>query len=134
MSKTKSSIIAISLVLVSAGLTYIFAPKKIEYKEKIKIVEVVNTEIRTITRNEKRSDGTVITTTTKEQIKEVSKSNEKEVSKKVTPIKKDWFVTGTYSIDNQYSLAIQRRIVFDLYLGVYARSDRELGISMSYNF
>jgi len=134
MSKTKISIVVISLVLLSSVLTYFFAPKKVEYKEKIKVVEVVKQEVRTITKFEKRPDGTTTKTITEETINENKKSSSKELSKKITPIKKDWFVTGTYSIDNDYSISVQRRIILDLYAGIYARSDKEIGITVSYSF
>lgn len=130
----KSIGIVLALLVSVSAAQYYFGPKKVEYKEKIKLVEVERVEVRTITRNEKRSDGTQITTITKEEIKEDKKDLSKEVEKKVTPIKKDWFVTGTYSIDDNYSLAVQRRILFDIYAGVYARSDKEIGLAVSFQF
>jgi len=131
--KTIISLVVLS-IMISSALTYFFAPKKVEYKEKIKIVEVVKTEVRSIERTEKRPDGTLITTITKEKIDKKTQSKEKEVSKRVTPIKKDWFVTGSHSFNNVSTLSIQRRIIFDLYAGVYARTDKEIGVAVSISF
>lgn len=132
----KKTIISLSviLILVSSALTYFFGPKKVEYKEKIKLVEVVKTEVRLVTRKEKRPDGTTIETTIQEQIKEDIKTKDKEVAKKVTPIKRDWFVTASISTDKDYTISVQRRIVFDIYAGIYARSDKEIGLAVSYSF
>ena len=111
MQKVKYSLIVVGIVLASSIGTYFFGPKQIEYKEKIKYVEIEKTQVRTIKQTIKRPDGTNIETVTKEAITESKKSSDKETLKKITPKHKDWIATVAISHKQTYTGIVQRRIL-----------------------
>ncbi len=133
MSKLKIGSIIVALLVLSSGLQYFFGPKRVEFKEKIKIVEVVNTQVRTITRNEKRPDGTVITTTTDEAIKNVVKSKEKDTEKKELKLSPEWLLSASYGLDGSIGASVQKKLIFGLYGGVSYHKDT-ISAVLTYSF
>lgn len=76
--------------------------------------EVTRVDTVVVTHEIKRPDGTVETTTTATDKSQISK----EDSKSVTIARKDWFVVASSTVDRTYGLAVNRRILGPVFLGV----------------
>ena len=136
MNKTK----IIVLIIVSA-LSYSignYIGKK-ALKREIEIVEVekVQERVRTVTRIVEQPDGTKETIIEeKRETDTVRDTKSKEVVSAYLP---QWSVGLGYSLIGKdgipvYTLNIDRRIFADLFAGVYGRTDKELGISLRFEF
>jgi hypothetical protein len=107
-----------------------FVPKEKEIKEVVKYKE----RVRVVKRIVERPDGTKETTEITDSEKNFLKDKELKVS-----YKKDWNIgvgRSIYSRNNpdSYTVMIQRRILGDLHIGVYGRTDLEVGALISYSF
>lgn len=108
-----------------------FAPSQIEEKTVTKTK--YRDRVRTIIKE--RPDGTKVTIIDKKS--EGQKTDKKQITK---PIKKDWLVgisagpSGLGFEDPIWMLRAERRVLLDFYAGLYARTDGEVGVSLSYNF
>lgn len=131
MNKSSISRYAITAavgVALGFGLSYL-QPKSKEIEEVIKYQD----RVRVVKQVVERPDGTKETTEVIEKEREVEK--EKKVVVKQQP---DWKVSGSVSALRVgapvYSLSVERRIIGSLYAGVYGRSDKELGVNISFLF
>jgi hypothetical protein len=101
------------------------------YKESNVIeVDKIQERERVVTRIVERPDGSKTT----EIIKETDKT-ETHLSKKSA--KKDWLVGVTSSLNENtpnYGVQVSRRVILDLYVGGYAKTDGELGVIVTYSF
>ena len=105
------------------------APKKIETKT----VTEVQERVRVLTKITERPDGSKVTI-----IDSRKDTDSKEVSQ-TKPAIKDWQVGLTASYpksngDTVYSLNVQRSLFMSLYGGIYARTDKEFGLALSFSF
>lgn len=97
--------------------------------ETIKVTKTQETE-RVFTRIVERPDGSKVTEITKA-------TNKKKEASTVSTRKNDYIVGVSSSLNNAVpvqSLYLQRRIILDLYAGVYIRTDSEIGFIISYSF
>ena len=125
----------IALIVLFVGLTstaqYFFGPKRVitKTKEVVKIVEVIDRDIEII----ETKDGTKVT-----KIKERSKKSSESTklnSREVIPLDKKWLIGVSTSLtDQEYRLDISRRIIGGIYVGAYASTEKEFGVSVSLNF
>ena len=129
--KIASYVIALA---VGAGLTYYFMPQQIKIEEKIvtrDVIKTVTTERIVI----KRPDGT-IETVEREVVKDEDKK--RQASRVETkPAKKNWGVGVKYDLFRPvsvYTIEAHRRIIGDLYVSAYARTDSALGVGITVFF
>ncbi len=125
MSKIKTALIALVVgLLIGGSLAYL---KPANVKEVVKFKE----KTRTVTKVVERPDGTKETTIVKD-------SEIQHESKRTQSGLPDWTVLASTSLNNPgtpvYTLSVYRRILGTLAVGAYARSDRELGVGVSYSF
>lgn len=110
-------------VAIGALLVYFYKESNVIEVDKIQERE------RVVTRIVERPDGSKTT----EIIKDSTKTEQhlKKASKK------DWTVGVSSSINERvpiYGVQVSRRIIFDLNVGAYAKTDGELGVMVSYSF
>lgn len=121
------------LCLVSASLAS-YATKKMYPDVKKEVVErvVSKDKIVTVTKEVVRPDGTRETDT----IKTEDKLQVKDNSTLITEVRQsDWHISLGYTLKQQvYQLGVERRILGPLFLGAYGRSDKSLGVSLSFEF
>ncbi len=109
-------------------------PKQIEIKEKV--VTEVQERVRVVTRIIERPDGTKETIIDEKRDTDTNIISEKESK----PATSDWRVGVAASVPDvfttgaAYTLNVERRILGDIYLGGYARTDKEFGVIISYSF
>jgi hypothetical protein len=121
---------AVSVVSYLAGQHIGNKVKKVEYIE----VEKIQERVRTVTRIIERPDGS------RETIIDERKETEtdrKSQMKKVA--QSDWSVGLTYgpSVFKQnevYGLTVTRRVLGNLFIGAYGRTDHEVGLALRYEF
>lgn len=131
---TKIGLGVLALAIAFASGRY-FAPVKIQEKQVVK--EVVRTEKEYVTREIKKPDGTVIkevivtdtVKTAKEKTKEKIVTNEKP-NYKASIIPKYSF--KDYKIS--YGASVEKRLMGPVFGGVYADTDKNLGVVISLEF
>lgn len=139
-------VIAIAILVVGAagylGGRYL-QPAKVEVKveERVKEVEVVKHDVRTVIREIERPDGTkeketIIEDKTEE---ERNRESEKETSKIVTNNKPQWKVGGQLTPKQGiagplYGLSVERRVLGPVFAGAFANTDKVVGLSVSVEF
>lgn len=136
-------------VLLAAGLGYAFGryaqPAKVEIKKEVQIkeVEVTRKNVVTVTREEKRPDGTVIidTRTVDTSTEAVNRTSKEKESTVVTSLKPQWRVGGgvgmkynEVKLEPVYTLGVERRILGPVFVGAYGRTDKEVGLTVSVEF
>lgn len=145
------SILAILITLaVGLGLGYYFAPVKlkIEQKEVIKEVEKIkykeNKNINTKIVETIYPDGRIVKETYIvdqsvvfiEKDKQLDKITENKTEK--DGIKPQWFVKASTNLipklNSIYQVDVNRKIIGSIYLGVYGRTDKEIGIGVGLEF
>lgn len=111
-----------------------FLPKQIQIEEKI--VKEVQERVVVRTRIIERPDGTKETI-----IDEKKETNSSTISeRKETPVGEDWSVIAAASSDvikggeAIYTIGVQRKLIFGLSGGLYARTDKEVGLLIGYSF
>jgi len=138
----------VATAIIFSSLTYLFAPEKVKIKTVTKVVKVKG-ETKIVNRDivrviEKKPDGTTI-------IREEDKSVEKEKKvetvaqetikeKEVTRKKKNWLLSAgalaeiTQASAPKWYGQVQRRIAGDIYVGIIATTDQEIGIGITIKF
>ncbi len=110
--------------------TYFDAKHTIE--EKIVYKDRIRTQIKEVITE--RPDGTKVT----ERVIDKDEKKDKKVAKKETiPVKKDWGVGVKYDLfrpEAVYTLEVHRRIISDLYVSAYGRTDSTVGIGVTFFF
>ena len=117
-------------VVALMGIQYYFGPKRVitKTKEVIKLVEVIDRDIVIV-----EKDGKKVTKIKERQKRRVDK--DKQNSREVIPVKKDWLVGVSRSLnDDQYTGQVYRRVLFDLHVGFYASTEGEFGVGLIYQF
>lgn len=132
-SKTFLVYTILIITLTIAG-TLALSPTKVEYKEKV--VTKTQERVRTITKIERAKDGSSVTT-----IQQDSESNtltQKETESK--PKSKEWLISSTiaYNVNHNsgpiYGISVSKRFILGLYGGLYANTDKDVGLAVSINF
>lgn len=153
MSKTIKVTIALILIGAAYGFGRYLQPAKIETKIKIKTetieveVEKIRTEVRTIIKETKKPDGTLITETTTENINEnenknVSKNEQETIKHKIVEnFKPQWKVQGQVSLNNgingesTFRVGVERRVIGPVFAGAWADTNlASYGLSVSMEF
>jgi len=129
MIKKISSYLVV-LVIGGAIGTYFDAVHTIE--EKVVVKDRIKTEIReTIT---EKPDGTKIT----DRVTNIDEKTKSVASKKESiPVAKNWGVGIKYDLFVPvpvYTIEVHRRVIFDLYVSVYGRTDNVSGVGLLYTF
>ena len=118
-------------------------PAKIQVKTEIitKEVEVTKKDVKIIEHEIKRPDGTIDKTTTTEDKTVVSDSRDSKskASEVVVGVKPQWKVQAltTFkptSFSYLYGISVERRILGPVFVGVHANTDKNVGISLSFEF
>jgi hypothetical protein len=131
MKKTILKYLAVILLTVLA--CYKLMPRQVETRTEVQVK--VQEKVKTITKIVERPDGTKET-----EIKEDRSSNTDSNSiSSVKPISRDWSIAAGMALGGPlakdiYSLQIQRRILLGASVGVYARTDKEIGLLLGYSF
>lgn len=133
----KHLLILLVVFAIGGGVGYYFAPGK------IKEVEIVRKEVdtRVVTRERivTQPDGTKVEerTTEKDRSTEINSSKERTVERRQL----DWMVGGGAIIDPlnpldpaQYYTHLQRRIIGELYIGIMATTEPQVGLGFSLRF
>lgn len=117
--------------LIGAALVWYIRPPETKIE---KVVEVQERErVRTIV--EERPDGSKTTIIDEERQKD---SSQREIAQGPKP--KDWAVTLQMPLQDAirgkpvYGLGVERRLILDLSVGAYGRTDGEWGLLLSYRF
>lgn len=121
------------LISFSAGYWSNTKPPKVETK----IVTEVQERERVVTRSMERPDGTKETIVVETR----AKNSTQNIDQKITqPKERVWSASisagrGNYLTGEPvYSLGVARKLLPNLSLGLYARTDRELGATLILNF
>jgi hypothetical protein len=126
--KLKLTILLILVGCSFAGGLYLGKQDKpkIETKEVVKYKE----RVRTRTVIKERPDGTKETII----VEDKNTKGKRIATKKVS--KPDWSigVSSTIKKDPIYGAQVERRIIGDIWLGGYARTDKEFGVSLRFDF
>lgn len=129
MLKKISSYIVVLAIGGALG-TYFDAKHIIE--EKVVYKDRVKTEIKEVIKE--APDGTKVT----ERIIYKNEKKDKKIAKKESkPAKKDWAVGLKYELFTPvpvYTVDVHRRVLGDLYVSVYGRSDGTGGVGLLYTF
>ena len=124
--------VAIVLLIISLmGLQYFFGPKKVvvKTKEVVKLVEVIDRDVVII----EKKDGTKVTKIKERQTRQ--KDTKRSSERSVTPVKKEWIVGVSRSLNSdEYTGQVFRRVLFDLHVGAYATTKGEFGVGVVYQF
>jgi hypothetical protein len=141
--KKKKIFVVSVLCLVCFSLGRFASPAKIETKEVEKIVykERVTQDRRTVTRETKRPDGTVIKERDTQVRTDRNTDASSETSKETkTTNRPDWRLSGGYIPavpgfqEPRFQVGLEHQILSDLYAGLYVTSDRNIGLSISIGF
>jgi len=132
-----------------AGLGYSFGryvqPAQVQIKTQVQIkeVEVARKNVVTVTHEEKKPDGTmIIDTRIEDKSTETTKTDTKEkTTETITNLKPQWKVQGLagISLDKSfvgevYGVGVERRIIGPIFVGVYGKTSKEVGLSLSVEF
>lgn len=129
-SLLKSSWKYVAVAIVAGLITWKLLPPKIEIREKI--VTEVQERVRVDTRIIERPDGTTETIISERRDTDTSVVSERESK----PAGTEWIVglRASGSKEPIYSLSIERSLILGLSAGLYARTDKEVGLAISYSF
>jgi hypothetical protein len=113
------------------------APAKVEYRTQIVTKEVVKKDVKTVVKTVKKPDGTVERTRTTED-KSTSNTDTKTSTEQIIASKKlDWRVSGLVGLkDGQqiYGASVERRILGNIHVGIFALPGHMLGASVGMSF
>ena len=120
--------------MLVAGLTALICWKVLPPKiNEVKVVEVQE-RVKTLTRIVVRPDGTTITTI--EELRDTLRRErtERTVVKEKTHIalSRSSYRDGPH--EPVYTLGVQREVMWGVSVGAYARTDKELGLTLGYSF
>ena len=134
MNLKNSILLVIGAVLLGYGIGRFTTPEKIVTVEKEVVKE--SREKETTKKEIKKPDGTVVTVITE---KDKTKTESKKESKTNITNRPDWkagLMYG-YSFDDNkpvYGLEIDRRIIGNISLGVWANTQKAAGLVLIYEF
>lgn len=131
----KLAILAIvSIISGVAGYRIAGRGKRVETKTEV-VREQVVVKDKIVTRTVERPDGTkeTVKVETLDRVKDLTKNRSERVLK---PLKKEWRVGAQLALvePNVVTLNVERRMLWDVWAGVYARTDKEVGLSLSFEF
>lgn len=130
MKKRYVALIAVVALGVGVGIGVTQAPTKIQEVEKV--VEKKN--VVTIVKETKKPDGTIEKKTT---IKDKS-STVKDTAKLIENKRADWKASGLVGISTKgeqvYGISIDRRILGNVFVGVWGHTGATAGISVGMEF
>lgn len=121
------------VAVIAALITWALIPDKVKIEEKL--VTEVQERVIVHTRIVERPDGTKETI-----IEEERNTDSRSESSKVTTSLPDYSVGLSQSINGvqgskpTYGIRIEKRLLGSLSGGIYARSDKEYGVALSYSF
>ena len=132
MNKAKLGIITAVCALSFYG-GYKYADYVIESSTKTVVKERVKFRERVVTVIKERPDGTKETTITENR----SRDEKKKAKQEVIQRRSDWHLAASYSVLGKnaiYTLSVQRRVLGNVFMGVYGRTDNEFGVSLGIEF
>lgn len=127
--------IIIVVILLAASFYAGYSQREVQIETKEVVVEKVITKVDRVTEVVERPDGTKITKTVDKSTSYNERQSDTTISKK--PNTKNWLLTGSVSLDKRdpiYTLGVGRRIAWGGYMGVYGRSDGEVGFTLTLSF
>lgn len=136
-------IVSVISLLVGAGIVNYAFPPKVETKiqEVTKEVEVIKRDIVVVTEKVTQKDGTIVEKTrTEDKSIDTSKKDTKASSETTVTNEKQYRVSvraGAKGIINPeviYSLGIEKKLIGPLNVGVHGSTDKQFGVSLSYDF
>ena len=143
MDNWKKYAIALALLVAAFSIGRFSAPAKVETKQITCDSEVKDRDqnIKEVTRETKRPDGTTVKTTIreKETITKTARQSE-SVTSKTVEVRPSFRVGVLYepaikSFQKESgSVILEKRIVSELYIGVSASSNRTVGVVLSLGF
>lgn len=150
MTNTQKVLAILLLCGFSYGLGRYLTPNHIEYKEVIVEKEVIkevvkenikkNTQTKTVETWHPDGRHTIETYVLNQDTIVIEKElvAEKEIKKEIEKIidnkKPDWMLGLTYGNRDDYGATIDRRILGPVFLGAYAKSDRDIGVAVKLEF
>lgn len=137
MTKNLKYLLLGGFALLAVGFSigrYVVPNKSIESTN---IEKEVKREETVIVREETRPDGTKIKETTNTTKKETT--DKKEIIKIVENAKPQWKASALagYNLDKSapvYGVAVDRRILGNIYMGAWGTTDKQVGLSVSMEF
>lgn len=135
-------ITALILTALGYGFGRYLQPAKVITKEVIieKQVDVVKRDVTTKIKEITNKDGSKITETVIEDRSKETSKKESETNKSTVVIntKPQWRVQGTAKLNKIltpiYGAGIERRILGPVSGGIFANTDKEYGVSLSFEF
>lgn len=135
----RNSIIALIILTgVAYGIGRYLQPAEVITKEVVKEVEVIKKDVKIVERIIKRPDGTIIEDRTTEDRTSTEIKKETDKSTQIVALKPQWHIHGMAgtSVRNfgeiNYGFGVERRILGSLFVGVYANTKQEVGLSAGY--
>ena len=121
------------MAALAALLTWQLLPAKIKIEEHL--VTEVQERVIVHTRIVERPDGTKETIIDEERNTDSrSESSKVTTSLPVYSVRLSQSISGEYAQKTVYTLGIDRKLIGSLSVGVYGRTDKELGATLSYSF
>lgn len=113
-------------------------PAKVETK--IKEVEVIKHDIKTVTHTVTKPDGS--TDTTIVQVDKSTEDKSKESQTTISNAKPNWLISATAGksegrdllTNPTYGLVVQKRFMGPIYLGAYGNNNKEFGLALGMEF
>lgn len=112
------------------GNMYLLGPKVITKTEMVEVERVV-TDIREVIKENPDGSREIVRETVRVEDRETKMKSQSK------PSQKDWMIGGKMDIftpNPVYQLDVSRRIIGDIYLGAYGRSDGIVGIGVTVLF
>ena len=136
-SKTKYTIIGVVIALSALGGYQIGRGDKIIVTKTVEVEKIVKDVVIEEKIVEKPGGERIIYRTTKDKSKSESTASSDRIEK---PMSKKWILglsRGLSQLDNlkvPYTISLDRRILSRAFVGVYARNDGEVGVSVKLTF
>jgi len=147
MNLSNKTLLIAALLLsgIGYGVGRYLQPSEVrtEVREVVKEVEVVKKDVVTIIKEKKNTDGSVETVTTITDKTTIDKERDeaREEIKSVINLRPQWRVQGSVGASKIsdlaspiYGVGIEKRILGPVSAGIYGRSDKELGLTISLEF
>lgn len=137
-------IVSVVSLLIGAGIVNYAFPPKVEtiVQEVTKEVEVVKRDIVVVTEKITQKDGTIVEKTrTEDKSIDTTKKDSQASSRTTVTNEKQYRVSvraGTKTLNSNpeiiYSLGIEKKLIGPLNVGVHGSTDKQYGLSLSYDF
>lgn len=142
MDLKSKALIVLAIAGLSYGLGRYLQPAKVEVREVIKEVKVVERDTEYIDREVRRPDGTIERERIERERTKVDERRESDTSKIVSNLKPQWKVqalaganpTDFNKQDIYYGVGIERRVFGSLFAGGWVNTRKEVGVSVSFEF